>query len=59
MGNMQLNLDKKFDNVACKDVNDAKEIVKAIHKTEDKVGSGFFLYFVILMFFKLFSIKGT
>ena len=37
MGNMQFNLDKKFENVTCKDVNSAKEIVKAIQKTEDKV----------------------
>lgn len=43
MGNMQFNLDKKFENVAVKDINSAKEIVKAITKVEDKVS--FLFYF--------------
>ena len=35
MGNMQFNLDKKFENVTCKDATKASEIVKAIQKIED------------------------
>ena len=38
---MQFNLDKKFENVACKDINSAKEIVKSIQKVEDKVSFSF------------------
>lgn len=56
MGNMQFNLDKKFDNVACKDSSSAKEIVKAIKKTEDKVSNSFF-QFIFSIFFD--SIKVT
>lgn len=37
MGNMQFNLDKTFDGVAVKDVNDAKEIFASIKQVEDKV----------------------
>ena len=37
MGNLQFNLDKAFDSVACKDVTSADEIVASIKATEDKV----------------------
>jgi enoyl reductase-like protein len=36
MGNMQMSLDKDFDSVAVKDAANAKEIIKAIKKAEDK-----------------------
>ena len=37
MGNMQFNLDKTFDSINVKDISNAKDIVDAIRKTEDKV----------------------
>ena len=33
---MSFNLDKTYENVACKDITNATEIVKAIRKVEDK-----------------------
>ena len=33
---MGFNLDKTFTNVACKNITDATEVVKAIRKAEDK-----------------------
>jgi len=36
---MQFNLDKKFDNITCKDASSAKEIIKSIQKAEDKYQS--------------------
>ena len=41
MGNMQMSLDKDFDSIAVKNAADAKEILKAIKKTEDKVSKFF------------------
>jgi hypothetical protein len=32
-----MSLDKDFDSIACKDAANAKEILKSIKKTEDKV----------------------
>jgi hypothetical protein len=37
MGNMQFNLDKAYDSIPVKNINDAKEIVTAISKVENKV----------------------
>ena len=37
MGNMQMTLDKEFDSLALKNAGDAKDIIAAIKKTEDKV----------------------
>ena len=33
---MSFNLDKTYTNIACKDITNAAEIVKAIRKVEDK-----------------------
>ena len=37
MGNMQMTLDKEFDSIALKNASDAKDVIAAIKKTEDKV----------------------
>ena len=37
MGNMQFNLDKTFNSIDVKDINDAKDIIAAIKTVEDKV----------------------
>ena len=39
MGNMQFNLDKEFDSIACADTTSVAEIIKSIKKTEDKVSN--------------------
>ena len=57
MGNMQFNLDKKFENVACKDASSAKEILKTMQKVEDKVSD--FFYSLSNISFSNFSIKAT
>jgi len=57
MGNMQFNLDKKFDNITCKDASSAKEIIKSIQKAEDKVSH--FFNCLCNISFPHFSIKVT
>jgi len=37
MGNMQFNLDRTFDSIACSDPTNAAEIIKAIGMVENKV----------------------
>ena len=50
MGNMQFNLDKKYENLPVKDATKASEIVKAIQKVEDKVSLFLFFIFGLLEF---------
>lgn len=47
MGNSQFNLDKKFDSINVKDISNAKDIVDAIKKTEDKVSKILFLIVLV------------
>ena len=37
MGNLQVNLDKTYDSIPCKDASNAKEVVAAIKNAEDEV----------------------
>jgi len=41
MGNLQVNLDKTYDSIPCKDASNAKEVVAAIKNAEDKVSWNF------------------
>jgi hypothetical protein len=49
MGNSQFNLDKTFDSINVKDISNAKDIVDAIRKTEDKVSDFFCLIWVSIV----------
>ena len=55
MGNIQFNLDKTFDSINVQNINDAKDIIAAIKKVEDKVSTRKGLFIINLFVIYLVS----